>query len=105
MTLIPEAESSSVKGGRLKTVVPVVPDAPIGHFRFTLFGGKQGYLANTREPLRAPTVTTVEYTAQNGKTLTQKVTAKTRRVGPKQRSRLRDERPRPGPISISFCCS
>ena len=31
--------------GRLKTVVPVVPDAPIGHFRFTLFGGKQGYLS------------------------------------------------------------
>ena len=28
--------------------VPVVPDAPIGHFRLTLFGGKRGYLTNTR---------------------------------------------------------
>ena len=73
MTLIPEAESSSVKGGRLKTVVPIVPDAPIGHFRLTLFGGKQGYLVNTRSLCAAPPVSTVEYTAQNGKTLTQKV--------------------------------
>ena len=30
VTLMPEAESSSVQDGRLKTVVPVVPDAPIG---------------------------------------------------------------------------
>ena len=45
VTLMPEAESSSVKNGHLKTVVPVIPDATIGHFRFTLFGGKQGYLS------------------------------------------------------------
>ena len=32
VTLMPEAESSSVQNGRLKTVVPVVPDAPIGHY-------------------------------------------------------------------------
>ncbi len=54
VTLMPEAESSSVQNGRLKTVVPVVPDAPIGHFRFTLFGGSQGYLSNTAEPLQRP---------------------------------------------------
>ena len=77
VTLIPEAISSSVKGGHLKTVVPTVPDAPIGHFRLTLFGGKQGYLTNTRELCSAPAVTTVEYSAQNGKKLTQKVAAKT----------------------------
>ena len=46
--IMPEAESSSVKGGHLKTVVPVVPDAPIGHFQLKLFGGKTGYLVNTR---------------------------------------------------------
>src|SRR5262249_7051650 len=40
--IMPEAESSSVKGGHLRTVVPVVPDAPIGHFRPKLFGGRQG---------------------------------------------------------------
>ena len=71
--LTPEAESSSVQGGRLKTVVPVIPDAPIGHFLFTLFGGKQGYLSNTQNLCAAPTVSTVEFDAQNGKTLTQQV--------------------------------
>jgi hypothetical protein len=77
VTLIPEAESSSVKGGHLKTIVPVIPDAPIGHFRLTLFGGSQGYLINTRNLCSSPAVTTIEYTAQNGKTTTQKVPAKT----------------------------
>ena len=75
--LTPEAESSSVKGGHLKTVVPIVPDAPIGHFRFTLFGGSQGYLSNTESLCSAPTVSTVEFTGQNGKTLTQQVKTKT----------------------------
>ncbi len=55
VTLMPEAESSSVQHGRLKTVVPVIPDAPIGHFRFTLFGGSQGYLSNTQSLCSAPT--------------------------------------------------
>jgi hypothetical protein len=76
VTIIPEAESSSVKGGHLKTVVPVIPDAPIGHFRLSLFGQKQGYLTNTRSLCAAPTYTTVEYRAQNGKKLTQKVKTK-----------------------------
>jgi hypothetical protein len=75
--IMPEAESSSVKGGHLKTVVPIVPDAPIGHFRLTLFGGKHGYLINTRDLCAAPALTTVEYAAQNGKTLTQRIAANT----------------------------
>jgi hypothetical protein len=77
VTLMPEAESSSVQNGRLKTVVPVIPDAPIGHFRFTLFGGSQGYLSNTQNLCSAPTVSTIEFAAQNGKTLTQQVRTKT----------------------------
>jgi hypothetical protein len=77
VTLIPEAMSSSVKGGHLKTVVPTVPDAPIGHFHLTLYGGKRGYLTNTRSLCASPAVTTVEYVAQSGKRLTQRVTAKT----------------------------
>jgi hypothetical protein len=77
VTLMPEAESSSVQNGRLKTVVPVVPDAPIGHFRFTLFGGSKGYLSNTQSLCSAPTVSTVEFDGQNGKTLTQQVKTKT----------------------------
>ena len=35
-------------GGTAGPTVPVVPDAPIGHFRLTVFGGKHGYLVNTR---------------------------------------------------------
>ena len=76
--LIPEAESSTLGAtGRLKTVVPVVPDAPIGNFRFTLFGGTQGYLANTQNLCRTPTISTIEFVAQNGKTETQQVKTKT----------------------------
>ena len=76
--LTPEAESSTLgHTGRLKTVAPVVPDAPIGNFRFTLFGGSQGYLSNTQNLCSAPTVSAIEFTAQNGKTLTQQVKTKT----------------------------
>ncbi|HEY1355136.1 MAG TPA: hypothetical protein VGF09_02365 [Solirubrobacterales bacterium] len=75
--LIPQAESSSVKGGHLRTVVPVVPDAPIGLFKLDLYGGKQGYLVNTRDLCTAPADITVEYTAQSGKTLKQSVATKT----------------------------
>jgi hypothetical protein len=77
VTVIPQAESSSVNGGHLKTVVPVVPDAPIGHFRLTLYGGKQGYLTNTRSLCSSAAVTTVQFTGQNGKSLTRQVKAKT----------------------------
>ena len=77
VTLMPEAESSSVQDGRLKTVVPVVPDAPIGRFHFTLFGGKQGYLVNTESLCSAPPVSAVEFTAQNGKTVTEQMKTKT----------------------------
>ncbi len=73
--LVPRAKSSSVKGA-LKTVVPTVPDAPIGDFKLTLFGAKQGYLINTRGLCAHPVVSKVEYTAQNGKQLSQNVKAK-----------------------------
>jgi hypothetical protein len=91
VTLMPEAESSSVQNGRLKTIVPVVPDAPIGHFRFTLFGGSKGYLANTQSLCGSPTVSAIEFTAQNGKTLTQQVKTKTACKAKAKRSR-RDRR-------------
>jgi hypothetical protein len=70
--LVPRAETTTImaKGGagKLRTTVPVVPDAPIGHFRLTVFGGKTGYLINTRNLCTNPSVTKVAYTAQNGKT-------------------------------------
>jgi hypothetical protein len=77
VTLMPEGESSSVNGGHLKTTVPLVPDAPIGHFRLNLFGGKQGYIVNTRSLCASPDVATVEYTGQNGKKSSQQVKTKT----------------------------
>jgi hypothetical protein len=76
VAITPEAESSSVSGGHLKTVVPVIPDVPIGHFRFTLYGGKSGYLVNTQSLCSVPTVSTVEMDGQNGKNLTEQVKTK-----------------------------
>jgi hypothetical protein len=75
--LIPRGKSSSVNKGALKTLVPTVPDAPIGEFRLTLLGGKKGYLINTRSLCNKPVVNTVEYVGQNGKKLTQNFKAKT----------------------------
>jgi hypothetical protein len=76
VNLIPRGDTETVGGGRLQTTVPVVPDAPIGHFHLALLGGKQGYLINTRSLCRQNPITTVSFTAQNGKKLTQKVKTK-----------------------------
>jgi hypothetical protein len=75
--IMPEAESSSVKGGHLRTIVPVIPDAPIGHFRLDLIGGKQGYLINTRSLCASAATAQVEFIAQSGAERTQKVKTKT----------------------------
>jgi hypothetical protein len=75
VSLVPRAKSSSVKGA-LKTVVPTVPDAPIGKFTLTVFGGKKGYLINTRSLCAHQVFSTVEYVAQNGTKLTQKIKAR-----------------------------
>ncbi len=74
--VMPEAESVSVKGGHLRTTVPVIPDVPVGHFALTLLGGKQGYLENTRSLCAGPTVSEITYQGQNGKSTTQKVKTK-----------------------------
>jgi hypothetical protein len=66
--LIPRADTKTASGGRLQTTAPVIPDAPIGHFRLTVFGGKTGYLVNTRNICEHTPVTKVAYTAQSGKT-------------------------------------
>ena len=65
VTIMPEAESSSING-RLTTTVPVVPDAPIGHFRLSLNGGSQGYLTNTRSLCAQRPVASVSFVGQNG---------------------------------------
>ncbi len=76
VTVMPEGESTTIAGGELKTVIPTVPDVPIGHFRLTLFGGKQGYLENTQSLCGRPTVTKVEIDAQNGSAVSQRVKTK-----------------------------
>lgn len=87
VTVMPQAESKTVKGGRLKTTVPVIPDVPIGHFTLTLLGGSQGYLTNSRSLCAATTASEVSYLAQSGKRLTQKVMAKTACKAPKKVSK------------------
>jgi hypothetical protein len=74
--LLPRADTKTVKG-KLKTTVPVVPDAPIGHFSLTIFGGKTGYLSNTRDICKNQPAIKVDFTGQNGKTRTQNVKVKT----------------------------
>jgi hypothetical protein len=64
--IVPRADTKAVKG-HLRTTVPVVPDAPIGHFRFDLNGGKSGYLINTQDTCRNRPAIQIEYTGQNGK--------------------------------------
>ena len=76
--IIPRAESKTIAGGRLRTTVPIVPDAQIGHFHFVLFGGKRGYLTNTRSLCAAhPPLIEVGLGGQNGRTLTQHIALKT----------------------------
>ncbi|MGA8744560.1 MAG: hypothetical protein WB507_01695 [Solirubrobacterales bacterium] len=77
VTVVPQAESMTLGGGRLKTVVPVIPDVPIGHFRFTLLSGAHGYISNTESLCAAKPIVAVTLNGQNGKTLTQQVKTKT----------------------------
>jgi hypothetical protein len=87
--LVPRAETKSVDGGRLQTTVPVVPDAPIGAFRLTLFGGKQGYLSNTRNLCNKQVVTTVAFVAQNGRKFSQNVRLRVPCKGAKAKKKKR----------------
>ncbi len=63
----PRAETKTARGGRLQTTVPVVPDTPIGHFHLLVYGGKHGYLANTRSLCGGSPTVQVGFAGQNGK--------------------------------------
>jgi hypothetical protein len=76
VTIMPQAESSSVNDGQLKTVVPVIPDVPIGHFRLTLLGGSKGYLVNSKNLCAHAGSIRIDYLAQNGKEQTQRLKPK-----------------------------
>jgi hypothetical protein len=69
VSLVPRAETTTV-GGRLRTTVP---DAPVGHFTMTVFGGKTGYLINTRDICKRTPVVSVAFKGQNAKTRSQQV--------------------------------
>jgi hypothetical protein len=73
VNLVPRADTKTVGDGRLRTTVPVVPDAPIGHFQLNVFGGKTGYLINTRDICANRPVVKVTYIAQNEKSRTESV--------------------------------
>jgi hypothetical protein len=88
VTLVPRANTKTTPGGQLKTTVPVIPDAPIGHFALTVFGGKTGYLINTRDLCTQPPVINVVYIAQNGKKVKQRARLKAS-CGPKASRRTR----------------
>ena len=85
--IMPQAESSSVNNGHLKSVVPVIPDAPVGHFRLSLFGGGKGYLVNTRDLCGGDIVAKIQYLAQNGKKLAQNPSIQTACGGSKSAKR------------------
>jgi hypothetical protein len=91
VTLMPQAESFSVNNGHLKTIVPVVPDAPVGHFRLTLLGGSKGYLVNSHDLCRSAGKIVVAYQSQNGKSVTQRVSPKVH-CGGKKRAGKRGKR-------------
>jgi hypothetical protein len=84
VSLIPRADTETVGSGRLKTTVPVVPDAPIGHFALTIFGGKTGYLINTRDICKSNPPIKIDYVAQSGRTRSQKVRVKSACKGAKK---------------------
>jgi hypothetical protein len=88
VNLVPRADTTT-QGGRLKTTVPVVPDAPIGHFSLTVFGGKTGYLINTRNICSHRPVVAVGYVGQNNKKASQKIKVKTACGKQKKKSKRR----------------
>jgi hypothetical protein len=79
VTLVPRAETTTLTKngvGHLRTTAPVVPDAPIGHFALRVFGGKRGYLSNTRNLCAKPPTFNIAYTAQNGKATRESIKVK-----------------------------
>jgi hypothetical protein len=96
VTLMPEAESSSVGSGNLKTTVPVVPDAPVGHFSLRLLGGKKGYLVNTRDLCTHNPVALVSFVGQNGATRAERMPLKAACHGARKRRHRRQHHGRGG---------
>ena len=65
---MPRAETKGSAAG-LRTTVPVVPDAPVGHFVLDIFGGKVGYLVHTENICVKAPVIKAAFTAHSGRQL------------------------------------
>ena len=76
--IMPQAESSSVNNGHLKSVVPVIPDAPDRPLPAQPLRRRKGYLVNTRDLCGGDIVAKIQYLGQNGRKLTQNPRIKTR---------------------------
>ncbi|HYH54492.1 MAG TPA: hypothetical protein VD761_10215 [Solirubrobacterales bacterium] len=55
-----------VRGGRLRNIFDLVPDAPVTKFVLTLRGGKRGLITNSRNICKTVNRGAVKLTAQNG---------------------------------------
>ena len=71
VTVMPQGESHTLPDGRLQTLVPVIPDVPIGHFRLTLLGGSKGYISNTTNLCASHPKVAVSFAGQGGKVVNQ----------------------------------
>jgi hypothetical protein len=72
--------TDSIKGG-IRNTFDFVPDAPFTKVVVQLQGGKKGLLQNSRNICSQVYRATVEYTAHNGKTLTQRPPLKNSKCG------------------------
>ncbi|HET7121676.1 MAG TPA: hypothetical protein VFI17_10590 [Solirubrobacterales bacterium] len=62
---------SSTKG-RMKTVFATVPDVPVSRFELNMKGGKKGLLVNSRNLCLKKNLASLNFKAQNGKSLRKK---------------------------------
>src|SRR5690606_36174088 len=47
--IILQGRIDTAKGGRLRNIFPMVPDAPVSRFELTMRGGNRGILVNSRD--------------------------------------------------------
>jgi hypothetical protein len=83
--------TDSIKGG-LRNTFDFVPDAPFTKLVVQLQGGKKGLLQNSRSICLQIYRATIEYTAHNGKTLTQRPPLKNSKCGKARKGGKRDRR-------------
>ncbi len=97
VTVMPQAESSSVNDGHLKTVVPVIPDAPVGHFRLSCSAARRATWSTARTSAATPArsrSTTPPRTASSARSRSSRRFPAAARSGAEQRFREAARSPR-----------